>query len=286
MVGEERIDMKEAAPTSEHEVQRGERFAFGANWQRFLSVLNDSRIEAAEGSLRRMLDVSDLQGLRMLDIGSGSGLFSLAARRLGAVVRSFDYDQESVACARELKRRYFPADSNWQIEQGSVLDRSYMQSLGQFDVVYAWGVLHHTGQMWTALEHAAITVKPGGKLFVAIYNDQGGKSRRWRRVKQVYCSGPLGQLLVCSLFIPYFAGHRLLVDLLKRQDPTAFYREYKNRRGMSPVHDWLDWLGGYPFEVARPEEIFAFYRERGFMLTNLTTKGALAGCNEFVFQRV
>jgi 2-polyprenyl-6-hydroxyphenyl methylase/3-demethylubiquinone-9 3-methyltransferase len=77
----------------------------------------------------------------------------------------------------------------------------------------------------------------------------------------------------------------LLVDCLKGDNPLAYYRQYKNRRGMSPVHDWLDWFGGYPFEVARPEQIFAFYRDRGFTLANLTTKGALAGCNEFVFRR-
>jgi SAM-dependent methyltransferase len=267
------------------EIRRGDRFEFGKNWTRFLSVVNEAHIAAAEGSLKRMLNVSDLKGLRFLDIGSGSGLFSLAARRLGATVHSFDFDPQSVACARELKRRFFSGDASWTIEQGSILDAAYVKSLGEFDVVYSWGVLHHTGAMWTALDHAALPVRTGGKLFVAIYNDQGGKSRRWRMVKRLYCSGLPGKAAVCGVAIPYYVGHRLLVDCLKGNNPLAYYREYKNRRGMSPVHDWLDWLGGYPFEVARPEEIFSFYRDRGFDLTNLTTKGALAGCNELVFQK-
>ena len=268
------------------EVRRGARFTFGKNWQRFLAVVNEQHISAAEGSLRRLLRVETLEGRRFLDIGSGSGLFSLAARRLGAKVHSLDYDPQSVACANELKRRYFPGDDSWQVEQGSVLDHRYIASLGEFDVVYSWGVLHHTGAMWEALGNAALPVAAGGQLFVAIYNDQGGKSRRWRVVKRLYCSNVFLRALVCSIAIPSFVGRRFLVDVLKRNNPWTYYRTYKARRGMSPIHDWFDWLGGYPFEVARPEEIFEFYHSQGFRLTNLTAKGALAGCNELVFERV
>src|SRR6185436_15028626 len=67
------------------------RFEFGANWQRFLSVLTDERIARAEASLCAMLDRTSLADTRFLDIGCGSGLFSLAARRLGAEVYSFDF---------------------------------------------------------------------------------------------------------------------------------------------------------------------------------------------------
>lgn len=113
-----------------------------------------------------MLNLETLEDKTFLDIGSGSGLFSLAAVRLGArQIHSFDYDLQSVACSRELKRRYFPQKNDWSIEQGDVLDKDYLNSLGQWDIVYSWGVLHHTGNMWQALGNIVQLVKKGGNLF-------------------------------------------------------------------------------------------------------------------------
>ena len=74
------------------EIKRGDRFSFGENWYRFLSVLDDRQIAAAETSLCKMLGVASLEGKNVLGIGSGSGLFSFAARRLGVRVHSFDCD--------------------------------------------------------------------------------------------------------------------------------------------------------------------------------------------------
>ncbi|MEP6776435.1 MAG: class I SAM-dependent methyltransferase [Chloroflexota bacterium] len=230
------------------EVSRGERFEFGKNWRSFLSVLDDGRISEAEQSLRDMLGVDTLDGQAFLDIGSGSGLFSLAAMRLGVNrVHSFDYDPQSVACTGELKRRYFPNDSRWIVEQGSALDADYLHKLGQWDIVYSWGVLHHTGSMWKALENVAPLVKAGGRLFISIYNDQGLASRFWRGVKVLYNKGTAGRWLVTVVFIPYFILRGLVADLIRRRNPMRAYTEYKRSRGMSRVHDWFDWLGGYPF---------------------------------------
>jgi 2-polyprenyl-3-methyl-5-hydroxy-6-metoxy-1,4-benzoquinol methylase len=261
------------------------RFAFGRNWGRFLHVLSDARVAEAERSLRAMLRVDELRGRSFLDVGSGSGLFSLAARRLGARVHSFDYDAASVACTAELKQRYYRNDPDWIVEQGSVLDPRYLKSLGEYEVVYAWGVLHHTGAMWAAFENVTSLVAPGGHLFLAIYNDQGAWSSRWRKVKRLYCSGPLGRAVVCATCIPAFVARDLAADLVWRRNPTRRYSEYKRRRGMSVIHDWIDWLGGYPFEVAKPERVFDFFSERGFHLRKLKTCGGSVGCNEFVFQR-
>lgn len=259
------------------EILSGERFEFGANWSRFLSVLNETRVAHAEQSLRERLGVDNLAGKSFLDAGSGSGLFSLAARRLGAVVHSFDYDPQSVACTLELKNRYFPKDDAWVIEEASVLDRDYLSQLGQFDVVYSWGVLHHTGSMWDALSNVAPLVANGGRLFVAIYNDQGWISRYWSLVKQGYASNAILRWLVLLVHTPYLFGLRFLM--------RAATGRLDVERGMSLWYDMIDWIGGYPFEVAQPEEIFEFYRAKGFNLATLKTCGGRHGCNEFVFSR-
>jgi len=264
------------------EVSLGKRFAFGKNWGRFLSVLDEDRILEAEKSLKEMLGFKDLSNKRFLDIGSGSGLFSLAARRLGATVHSFDFDPHSVKCTQTLKQRYFPEDPQWTIETGSILDADYIQSLGKFDVVYSWGVLHHTGAMWQALTHADIPLTGGGSLFISIYNDQSDISRLWRQVKRLYCSGLFGKTVTIALYFPYSFLVRFVVDLIRLKDPVRRYREHRKSRGMSVFIDEIDWLGGYPFEVAKPEQIFDFYREKGYQLQRLITSGGL-GCNQYVF---
>lgn len=265
-----------------------DRFEFGKNWRRFLKSLTPERIEIAERSLVERLS-GDLRGKTFLDIGSGSGLFSLCARRLGAKVHSFDYDPHSVACTEELRRRFFPEDPDWIVERGSALDQDYLAGLGRHDVVYSWGVLHHTGSMWEALANAADRVKPGGLLFISIYNDQGVQSRIWHAIKKLYVRLP------ALLRLPYTLAVVLPLELvvagfyLLRLKPAEYVERWTNYqerslRGMSLWTDHVDWIGGFPFEVAKPEEIFDFHRERGFTLEGLRTTQRW-GCNEFVFRR-
>jgi 2-polyprenyl-6-hydroxyphenyl methylase/3-demethylubiquinone-9 3-methyltransferase len=269
------------------EVAAGERFEFGANWARFLRGLNEERIVRAERSLREYLGRDSLTGLRFLDIGSGSGLFSLAARRLGATVHSFDYDPQSVACTSELRRRFFPGDANWRVERGSALDERYLRSLGTFDIVYSWGVLHHTGQMWRALEAAGNLVKSGGQLFIAIYADRGAQTARWKRLKRWYCRLPRAVRPVYAALTVLPLEARSAAKAVLRGRPQDYLREwtgYSANRGMHKWRDIIDWVGGYPYEAAKADELFEFFHGRGFSLDRLRCDAGL-GCHELVFTR-
>jgi len=181
-------------------------------------------------------------------------------------VHSFDYDEDSVACTQELRRRYFDGDDQWIVEQGSALDVDYLSSLGTFDIVYAWGVLHHTGDMWLALQNAQLVVADGGCLFTFVYRDQGWKSKAWRVVKRTYCSSAAGRVAMTGIFVPYYVLRGLLQDVVRLRNPRRRYAEYRRRRGMSQYYDWIDWIGGYPYEVANPPELIAFFRSRGLEL--------------------
>ncbi len=270
------------------EVASGERFEFGKNWTAFLSVLDDERIDTAVASLKSMLEVETLEGKSFIDIGSGSGLFSLAARRLGARVHSFDFDSNSFACTQELRNRYFPKDPNWRVEQGSALDADYVASLGKFDIVYSWGVLHHTGEMWKALENAVIPTTEGGKLFIAIYNDTGNQAKRWHWIKKTYCRLPSLLKTPFAILTILPEESKRVVGSILRLDPVSYIRSwthYKSSRGMNRWYDIVDWVGGYPYEVASVDEIFEFYKARGFALTKVKSGGVGLGCNEFVFRK-
>lgn len=273
--------------THANEIKRHARFEFGKNWNRFLKGLNAEQVATAERSLQKMLNTASLEGKTFLDIGSGSGLFSLAARRLGATVHSFDFDPESVACTKELRRRYFPVNDGWTIDEASALDAGYLKNLGQFDIVYSWGVLHHTGKMWSALENVHPLVSQRGKLFLALYNDQGSRSRRWLLAKRIYNQLPRFMKSFWAVIAIAPTELKASLSAILNRKFADYLRGWRHEptRGMSRWRDIIDWVGGYPYEYASPDEIFDFYYARGFDLSRLVCKGAGFGCAEYIFIR-
>ena len=180
--------LMQRTPIHDGFVAEARRFGFGENWRSFLTGLDEARIVEAEKSLQWLLGRERLDGLSFLDVGSGSGLSSLAARRLGANVVSFDYDPQSVECTTMLRDRYCPLDPNWRVERGSILDRDYLHKLGRFEIVYSWGVLHHTGALRNAIENASRLVMPGGMFAFALYR-KTALCPFWALEKRWYCQG-------------------------------------------------------------------------------------------------
>ncbi len=252
------------------------RFAFGQNWQQFLQTLDEAAIQEAETALKTLFQLDSLAGQTFLDIGSGSGLHSLAARRLGAAVVAFDNDPDSVACTRQLQARFRPNDESWRIVVGSILDASFVSRLGQFELVYAWGVLHHTGAMRQAVAAACGLVKPDGLLALALYNAHW-TAPLWKRFKYLYLVSPdwLKNILVW-----WFSRLKACGALL-----TTGRLPHRRGRGMKFTSDEIDWLGGYPYEYAAIADVTRLIAAQGFDTRRVTPTQGWTGCNEFVFQK-
>ncbi len=265
-------------------------FSFGENWQEFLRTLDEDRIRIAQSSLVEFMDLPDLKGKSFLDIGCGSGLFSYAAFNLGAAsVVSFDPDPLCVQCCTLLRQKA-GSPNNWEVRQGSILDEGFTSGLGSFDVVYSWGVLHHTGKMWDAMTNSAGLASPGGYLYIAIYNKllrrdgvEAWIHSFWTAVKKVHNSHPLiGRYI---LEPPALAAY-LSIVVVRGENPVKHVKNYRSHRGMSWKTDATDWLGGYPYEYATVEEVFKFIRGNfpDFNLVNIkTTSGR--GLNWYLFKR-
>lgn len=251
----------------------GHRFDFGENWRDFAGTIDQFRIAVAEADLRRL--TGPVVGKTFLDIGSGSGLHSLAAYRLGAKVTAIDVDPGSVETTRRVL-----AETDATIEQRSVFDCT-----GQYDVVYSWGALHHTGDMWRAVECAARCVKPGGLFTLAVYLKTPLCSF-WRSEKRLFNALP--RVLQNTAVLAFGVMNALTICAFARRNPVRFIMEYGSNRGMSYWHDIRDWLGGFPYESAAPDEVIE--RLAGFTLEYVANSkrrvGLLGtGCAEFRFRR-
>lgn len=278
------------------------KFAFGANWKQFVNnALTEERLHEAKQSLLAYLPHKDYTGL-FIDIGCGSGIFSLAALALGCNRSvSFDADSESLEAAcmvRERFRNFTPASAKWDIMHGDILNPHDVVSFaGQGDIVYSWGVLHHTGDMYRALTNAARLVRPGGYFIIALYN-RAPSSRLWLSVKRAYARVPS---FLQTVMVWFFYGYAMVLFGISFLVNLFFRRTVhipKQRRGMNHFYNMVDWVGGYPYEYASHQEIAAFVAGLNFTLVQaptllsssvshwwdrLTFKNT--GNNEFVFRK-
>jgi 16S rRNA G966 N2-methylase RsmD len=262
----------------------GVRYAFGKNWAEFIEKnFSQSVVDESRRHLAQFVRLDSLKGLTFVDIGCGSGLHSLAAYQMGADrISSFDCDPDSVATTKKI-HEYAGSPANWSVEQASVLDKSYMEKLPKSDIIYSWGVLHHTGDMWAAVRNAAIPMKADSLFYIALYSSDNyvdPPPEYWLKIKRRYNRTiALGKRW---MELQYAMRYLIIPELKAGQNPVEVMRKY-GVRGMSYWTDVKDWLGGYPMDFASLRETQAFCKDKlGLDLVNVLTG---QGCTEYLFCR-
>jgi SAM-dependent methyltransferase len=251
-----------------------DRFKFGENWASFSRYLDEDGVKEAEQSLNTLFGDAALKGKTFLDIGCGSGLFSIAAARLGAQkVLGIDVDPMSVETSQVNAAHWLENNDGVSFLLGSALDAVQMDALGSFDIVYSWGVLHHTGDMDQAIRNVVRRVSDGGLLMIAIYNKHTS-STGWKAIKWLYNrSNRFGQKLLIWFFTPIIFVAKWI---------STGGNPLKMRRGMDYMHNVIDWVGGYPYEYASIAEMSAILEHFGFDVLKVNPAIVPTGCNEFV----
>jgi len=251
-------------------------FSFGKNWSEFVQDVTENDVSRAIADINYWLGEGAVANQRVLDIGSGSGIHSLSFWKLrAATVYSFDYDEFSVKATRKLHESA-GCPANWSVEQGSILDSDYVRSLGNFDIVYSWGVLHHTGSMWEAVDNAFGLVAPGGKVWISLYAKGDRYEDDLKLKRQFNSASTMGkQMLVARRVL------RIMLSRI-RHGKNPFAWNEKLPRGMNVYHDIIDWLGGLPYETASEDEVVRFARRRNFTLERIMVAPE-GGCSVYVF---
>jgi SAM-dependent methyltransferase len=253
-------------------------FSFGANWKSYVESMPEDALDGTIKDLTLWLSPEQIAGKTVLDIGSGSGLHSLAFLHLGASrVRSFDRDPDSVDATRMLWRKA-GSPTNWDISRGSILDPNLVGALGSFDIVYCWGVLHHTGSLWEAMGNTTALVGAAGRLWVAIYV-RGPHYAKHLATKQRYNAASR----VNKRLMEVAALSRAVLSNVRRTANPLEWLPHKER-GMSQLHDARDWLGGLPYEVASADEVVTFCRRHGLVLDRIATAPE-GSCHRYLFSR-
>lgn len=112
------------------------------------------------------------RGKSVLDAGSGNGRWAATFCELGAKVTAFDISEHGVAETRRECERHGAT-----VFRHSVLEPVPCE--GTFDLVWSYGVLHHTGDTYRGFRNLVPMVRPGGHLFLMLY----GEPRLWEPVE-------------------------------------------------------------------------------------------------------
>lgn len=115
--------------------------------------------------IKQTIGFDSYPGKRLLEVGFGTGTDLLQFARGGAIVTGLDLTPRSIEIAR---RRFEVHGLNGEFTIGDAENLSFPDA--SFDVVYSFGVLHHTPDTHRAIRELYRVLKPGGVAIVMLYH--------------------------------------------------------------------------------------------------------------------
>lgn len=213
----------------------------------------------------------EVKGKSVLDSGCGTGIFSIIFAKNGAgQVTGIDISPGSLGTAEGLKQKF--GLSNARFEQQDMLHLPYPDAC--FDIVWAWGTVHHTTDPLGAIDGLIRVLKPGGSILLAIY----------KKTKVTWIHEAIRKTLVRT---PRRSWNALAKIMAFFGTPIVwtFKRREKARQGETLSELILDWYFVPIRHYYKPDEIRTFLEGKGFKIENyLAHSGRFNSSSNFIFK--
>ena len=211
-----------------------------------------------------------VKGKKVLDAGSGSGMVSIAFAVMGASVTGVDITSKCIENGRK-RAKAFGVECRFVQSDLTMLDLHE-----DFDIIYSWGVLHHTADAKASFFRLVEHLRPGGEIIIAVYL-RTAFSSFWNFSRVFYQSSP---------GFAKTAFRRSASVLLNGYDAVRKALMKKERymlRGTSNEELVNDWFGVPHRTFHTYTEVYEWFREKGldYRLVNPAT-GRFKSTSNFV----
>jgi ubiquinone/menaquinone biosynthesis C-methylase UbiE len=227
--------------------------------------------EASEKHWLLFFSPEEVKGKAVLDSGCGTGIFSIIFAKNGAgQVTGIDISPGSLGTAESLKQKF--GLTNARFEQQDMLHLPYDDA--SFDIVWAWGTVHHTTDPLGAIDGLIRVLKPGGSILLAIY----------KKTKVTWIHEAIRRTLVKT---PRRSWNALAKIMAFFGTPIVwvFKRREKARKGESLSELILDWYFVPIRHYYKPDEIRTRLEGKGFAIENyLAHSGRFNSSSNFIFK--
>jgi len=195
---------------------------------------SDGRYEYFIEKLSKYINLKNLKGKKVLDVGCGTGTISNILYEFGADVYAFD---QSINSVNSVKKNY----PNIKVKQGDALNNPFKDD--EFDLVVSIGVLHHTPNCYKGFQECARVTKPGGHMLILLY-------RKWHWYPILYhlispfCIGrnannlPKWFLFPIKKFIDIYYGETTTYQDVKDLFADQYYTPQATFHSKNQINKW------------------------------------------------